>query len=150
MGEKRSATIIAVAIFIVVGLVLVWAWSPSIQNRAAPGPVSEISDSGQIQNSIELSHLGIATSENFVGHRIRVIGGTLKNISVKPIRMIEVKMVFTDYDGQSVQDYTQKVLQPNHKPLDPGTQFRFEVRLENLPRTWNYRVPITEIARIGY
>ena len=150
MGERRSAAIIAVVIFIVVGVVLMWAWSPSIQKRSTPSPVSEISDAAQIQSSVELSHLGIATSENFVGHRIRVIGGTLKNISVKPIRMIEVKMVFTDYDGKSVQDYTQKVLQPNQKPLDPGTQFRFEVRLENLPRTWNYCVPITEIAKIGY
>jgi hypothetical protein len=35
-------------------------------------------------------------------------------------------------------------------PLNPGGQFRFEVNFENLPRTWNYHVPITKIVRVGY
>jgi hypothetical protein len=29
-------------------------------------------------------------------------------------------------------------------------EFRFEARQENLPHGWNYRVPITEVSKIGY
>ena len=150
MAERRTVLIIVAAIVVTTGLVLVWAWSPSAQNRAALIPLTEITDTAEIQNNAQLSHLGIATSENFAGQKIRVIGATLKNISAKPIRMIEVKMVFTDYDGKPVQEYTQKVLGPSRKPLAPGSQYRFEVRLENLPRTWNYRVPVTGVTKIGY
>ena len=46
--------------------------------------------------------------------------------------------------------YSQKVLDRNQKPLAQGTEFRFEVRQENLPRGWNYRVPVTEVSKIGY
>ncbi|HYR86261.1 MAG TPA: FxLYD domain-containing protein [Terriglobia bacterium] len=150
MGERRSAIIIAASIVIVVGLVLLWAFIPSAQDRIAAAPLTEVTDISSIQDNVQLSHLSIATSENFVGHKIRLIEGMIKNVSNKPIRMAEVKMVFTDYDGKPVQEYSQKVLDTNQKPLAPGDQFRFEVHIENLPRTWNYRVPVTEVTKIGY
>lgn len=146
----RSTIVFAIIILVVVGLVVLWALGPSGQEQVAAAPLAEVTDTGVIQNHVQISHLNIATSENFVGQKIRVIGLTLKNISDKPIRMIELKMTFTDYDGKSVKDYTQKVLEPNQKALMPGLEFRPEVRLENLPRTWNYRVPVTEITKIGY
>ncbi|PYS53499.1 MAG: hypothetical protein DMG13_12075 [Acidobacteria bacterium] len=74
---------------------------------------------------------------------------TLKNVADNPVRMAVVKMVFTDFDGKPVQEYSQRVLDPDQKPLAPGEDSRFEVRLENLPRTWNYRIPITEVTKIG-
>ena len=146
----RSTIVSAIIILVVVGLVVLWALGPSGQEQVAAAPLAEVTDTGVIQNHVQISHLNIATSENFVGQKIRVIGLTLRNISDKPIRMIELKMAFTDYDGKSVKDYTQKVLEPKQKALMPGAEFRPEVRLENLPRTWNYRVPVTEITKIGY
>jgi hypothetical protein len=59
-------------------------------------------------------------------------------------------MDFTDFDGKTILDYHPKVLDQNQKPVPPGGEFRFEVRQENLPRGWNYRVPITEVSKIGY
>ena len=79
-----------------------------------------------------------------------MISAYLKNLSDKPLRQVEVKMVFTDYDNKPIHEYTQKVLDRNQKPLEPGTEFRFEVRQENLPRGWNYRVPMTEVTKVAY
>jgi hypothetical protein len=64
--------------------------------------------------------------------------------------MAEVKMVFTDFSGKPIFDYSQRVLDRSQKPLPAGTESRFEVRQENLPRGWNYRVPVTEVTKIGY
>jgi len=150
MGERRSAVIIVITILVVIGLIVAWTLVPSAQNPEAAVPVNEITDTSAIQNSIQIARLGIATSENYVGHRIRLVGSTVKNVSDKPIRMIDVKMVFTDYDGNPVHEYTQTVLQPTQKPVAPGTTYRFEIGFENLPRTWNYRVPVTEITKIGF
>jgi hypothetical protein len=150
MGERRSIIIIVASIAMVVGLFLVWALAPSARNNDSNLPLTEISDTATIQNYLQLSHLSIATSENFARQRIYVISGYIKNLSDKSLRMIELKMAFTDFDGKSIFHYSQKVLDRNQKPLLPGAEFRFEVRQENLPRGWNYRVPITEISKIGY
>ena len=150
VGERRTVIIVVVSIIVVVGLLLLWAFSPSAEDKVAAAPLTEISDTAAVQNYLQLSHLSIATSENFARQKIYVISGNLKNVSDKPVRMVEVKMAFTDFDGKPILDYSQKVLDRNQKPLAPGTQFRFEARQENLPRGWNYRVPITEVSKIGY
>lgn len=148
MEENRSAILIVGSIAIVVGIFLLWAVAPSAQNAKAP--LTETSDTATVQNFLQLSHLSIATSENFARQKIYVISGYLKNVSDKPLRMVEVKMSFTDFDGKPILDYSQKVLDQNQRALAPGEQFRFEVRQENLPHTWNYRVPITEVSKVGY
>jgi hypothetical protein len=150
MGENRAGILIGGAIVILLGILLLWAFVPSAEDKAATAPLTEISDAGSVQNSLLLSHLSIATSENFARQKIYVISGYLKNVSDRPLRMIELKMAFTDFDGKTILDYGQKVLDRNQKPLPPGVELRFEVRQENLPRGWNYRVPITEVSKIGY
>jgi hypothetical protein len=150
MGENRSAILIGVAIVILVGIFLLWAFIPSAEDRASTVPLKEVSDAALVQNALQLTHLSIATSENFARQKIYVISGYLKNVSDKPVRMVELKMDFTGFDGKTILDYRPKVLDRNQKPLPPGVEFRFEVRQENLPLGWNYRVPITEIAKIGY
>ena len=149
MGNRRPVIIIVLSITVVVGFLLVWAFAPSAQDKVT-APLTEIADVATVQDYLQLSHLSIATSENFARQKIYVISGSLKNVSDKPLRMVELKMVFTNFDGQPILNYSQKVLDRNQKPLSPGVDFRFEVRQENLPHGWNYRVPITEIAKIGY
>ena len=150
MGERRSAIIIAATIVVIVGLALIFGIGYLGQDEAASEPVTEVTDAATIQNQVQLSHLGIATSENYAGQRIRVISGYLKNTSEKPIRTVDVKMVFTDYDGKPVHEYSERVLRQTQRPLAVGEEFRFEIRQENLPRNWNYRLPITEVTKIGF
>ena len=138
------------AVVLLVGLVLAWVFVGPKQNQVAAAALIEVSDPAVILASVQLTHLSIATSENFARQRIYVISAYLKNASDKPLRMAEVRMTFTDYDGKPVHEYTQKVLDRNQKPIVPGLEFRFEVREENLSRGWNYRVPETQITKIGY
>lgn len=149
MGEHRSTIIIVASIVLIVGLIVGWAFISSGQQEETE-PVAEVTDVATIQNSAQLSHLSIATSENFARQRIYIISAYLKNISDKPVRSAEVKMVFNDFDGKPIREYSQRVLNPNQKPVPPGGEFRFEVRQENLPRGWNYRIPTTQLTKIGY
>src|SRR6188474_69189 len=101
MVENRSSIFLA-SILLVVGLVVGWAFVTSGQQETSNAPLTEISDRAAIQNSIQLSHLSIATSENFARQKIYVISSYLKNVSDKPLRMAEVKMTFTDFDGKPI------------------------------------------------
>jgi len=149
MGEHRSTIIIAASIILIVGLVVGWTFISSGQQERSL-PLTEVTDKDIIQRSAELSHLNIATSENFARQKIYVVSAYLKNRSEKPLRSAEVKMTFSDFDSKPIREYSQKILNPNQKPIPPGTEFQFEVRQENLPRGWNYRVPVTEITKLGY
>jgi hypothetical protein len=147
VGEKRTAFIIGA--LMVVALGLVGAWSVTSSSNA-PAVLTELTDRAAIQNMIQLDEVSILTSQNYVGHRLRVIRGWLKNVSEKPVRMVEVKFTFTDYDGKPVQESVHRTFNPTQKPIDPGTQYRFDINFENLPSNWNYRIPITEVVKVGY
>jgi hypothetical protein len=150
MGEHRATIAIVAAVVLLAGFGLAWVFVAPSHDQVAAAPLTETSDPSTIQSSTELTHLSIATSENFARQKIYVISAYLKNLSNKPLRQAEVKMVFTDYDNKPIHEYTQKVLDRNQKPLEPGMEFRFEVRQENLPRGWNYRVPMTEVTKVAY
>jgi hypothetical protein len=146
----HSTIVIVSSVVAVIGLAAGWAFISSGEDGLNTAPLNEVSDVASVQNSSLLTHLSIATSENFARQKIYVISGYLKNVSDKTLRMAEVRMVFTDFDGKPIREYSQKVLDRPQKPVSPGMEFRFEVRQENLPRGWNYRVPITEITKLGY
>ena len=150
MGDRRATIIIVAFLVLLIGLALAWVFVAPAHDQATATPLTETSDPAAIQSSTQLSHLSIATSENFARQKIYVISAYLKNLSNKPLRQAEVKMVFTDYDNKPIHEYSQKVLDRNQKALEPGSEFRFEVRQENLPRGWNYRVPLTEVTKLGY
>src|SRR5438105_3510296 len=137
MAEHRTTIIIVAAIVLLAGLVAGWAFISSGDQEVSAAPLKEISDTATIQSNVLLSHLSIATSENFAKQRIYVISAYLKNLSEQPLRMVEVKMTFTDFDGKPIREYRQKVIDKNQRRVDPGGEFRFEVRQENLPRGWN-------------
>jgi hypothetical protein len=148
MGERRSAIIIGISIALAVSLILAWALAPSANDIP---PLTEVTDKGAIQNLVQLSRVSIATSENYVGHRLRLVSAQLKNISPdKPLRQIDVKMTFTDTAGNPIHEYTGVAFEPRRRPLEPGTEFRFDFSFENLPRNWNYRIPIAEVTKVAY
>jgi hypothetical protein len=150
MADHRATIIIVASLVLLIGFTLAWVFVVPAHDQAAAAPLTETSDPATIQSSTQLTHLSIVTSENFARQKIYVISAYLKNLSDKPLRQAEVKMVFTDYDNKPIHEYSQKVLDRNQKPLEPGSEFRFEVRQENLPRGWNYRVPLTEVTKVAY
>ena len=148
--ERRFAFFAGAGIILIFALALTWGIrSAGGSNWAAN--LTEITDSAAIQSAIHLSNLSIATSDTFAGTiRIRNITGMLTNNSDKTIHKIDLKMSFTDYDGKTVQESTHTVFASQKTPLNPGGRYRFEVNFENLPRTWNYRVPMTQVVKIAY
>jgi hypothetical protein len=148
MGERRWPILIGGAVIAFIAIILVWAFAPS--SRTASANLTEITDRPALQSGIELSHISIATGENYFGNKIRVISGEVKNTSDKALRRIDVKMTFIDYDGKPIQETVERAYENARKPLEPGVQHHFEVNFENLPKGWNYRIPNVEVVKIGY
>lgn len=149
MADRRAAVIIGVIVLVALGILGLWGLSPD-DTTTTTDNLTEVIDPGTLRETVNLSHLGIETSTNYVGHKIYLVGGTLKNLSDKPLRLIEVKMSFMSYDGKMVEEGVHTAFELKQKSLEPGTEYRFKIAFENLPRTWNYRVPTTEIVKAAY
>ena len=143
----RTALIIAAvaAIFAVLGY---WVFAPG--GSLDRSKLTEITDPAAVQKMVQLSNPTVAISESYVGSKTRLISATVKNTSDKSLRLVEVKMRFMGFDGQTVQEGVHPAYEAKQRSLDPGMETRFEVAFDNLPKTWNYRPPDMEVLKVGY
>jgi len=149
-GVKRPVAIgIGIAIVAALGLLAVWGVGP-ITTPSAPAGLTEISDPAELEKVIEVSHLGILTSTNYLNQKVYIVRATLKNVSPKPVRLIDVKMTFVDYDKKTIKEEVRNAFDPQQRPLEPGTEYRAELAFENPPKNWNYHVPDTKVVKAAY
>jgi len=149
-GVSRTVTIgLGLAAVLVVGVLAVWGLT-SGGPPDKPAGLTEIVEPSEIASAVNLDRVGILTSTNFLGHRIYVVHGILKNLSAMPLRSIDVKMNFVDYDGKTIHEEVHTAFDLKQSPLEPGTDYQFELNFENLPKTWNYRVPKVSVVKALY
>jgi hypothetical protein len=146
MSMMRSVLIVGGTVAFGVSLIVVWAAMsrPAASERA---PITYVELPSEIVDLVALDGPNIATAENFVGNRIRVIGGRVQNTGDRPVRSIQLRLVFEDYDGATVLRFEGEALRST---LPPGDNRDYEFRFENLPDEWNFRIPVVEILRLGY
>jgi hypothetical protein len=140
---------IGLVFVIVLGILAVWGLAPGDVPDVPPG-LTEVKDPAELEKMIEISRIGILTSTNYLGHRVYTVRGTLKNIAAMPIRLVAVTMTFRDYDKKAIHAEERPAFEPKQRPLEPGTEYRFEIAFEDPPSKWNYHVPDTHVVRIAY
>ena len=150
IGVARPVTIgIGVVVVATLGLLAVWGIGPSTAPAVPPG-LTEVTDPSELQRIVEVSRLGILTSTNYLNQKVYIVRVTLKNVSAKPVRLIDVKMTWVDYDKKTIKEEVRTAFDPKQRPLETGTEYRAELAFENPPKTWNYRVPDTKVVKIAY
>ena len=148
-GVRPVGIGIGVAVVAVLGLLAVWLTGPSAA-PAVPAGLTEVSDPAELGRTVELSRLGILTSTNYLNQKVYIVRATLKNVSANPVRLIDVKMTWVDYDKKTIKEEVRTAFEPKQRPLEPGTEYRVELAFENPPKAWNYRVPDTKVVKIAY
>ena len=147
-GFSRLLTI-GLGVVFIAGIIGV-LWLSSGGTPVAPPGITEIEQPADIEAAVKLDQVGILTSTNFLGHKIYVVRGTLKNISAMALRSIDVKMSFVDHSGKPIHEEVHTAFDLKQRPLEPGTDYQFEINFENLPKTWNYRVPKVTVVKASY
>src|SRR5262245_6322341 len=149
-GIRRPVAVgLGLAIVPGLGVVAMVVLAPSNES-AIPSDLTIVKDPARLEAHIELTHLGILTSTNFLGHRIYTVTASLKNISDKPIRLVEVKLVFLDYGKKIIHEEVRTAFDLKNAPLAPGSEYRMEIPFENPPSSWNYHVPDTNVVTVAY
>ena len=130
------------------GLALIgaWAWLSRPEGPDAR-PLVYVEDPDEVGTLVALRPPGIMTSENFVGHRIRIVEGAIQNIGTETLGSVELLLTFRSVEGETVLESREEGLP---EPLAPGEERRYVFRFENLPAEWDYRVPEVSVLRAGY
>jgi hypothetical protein len=147
--SRTTAISIGVAVVLVGGIVTALVLRPREAPSLPPG-LTVVEDSPKIGELVEMTHLSILTSRNYLGHSVYIVTAILKNISNTPIRVVKVKLTFFDYEKKMIHEEVQTAYDLKQHPLESGTTYQFEVPFENPPKTWNYHVPDTQVVFVAY
>jgi hypothetical protein len=151
--RDSSRLIIAVAVAGVIAVMLGLAFllrEPPKKAKAIP----------PYATSLKISDLKLSAAENFVGHTVTYVDGTVGNTGAKTVTGAMVEVVFKDDTGQLAQrdEVPLRVLQTsgpypeavdlNAAPLAPGQTQPFRLTFDSISTQWNRAYPEIKVTDV--
>jgi hypothetical protein len=149
--RDNSRVIIAIAVTVVIGLMLVVAFLL----REPPKQVKQLSP--YIAN-LKLSDSKMSAAENFIGATVSYIDGKITNTGDKTVTHVIVQVNFEDSMGQVAQreDLPLRVIRSNGAydepvdlsaaPLAPGQSATYRLTFDSISSQWNHQYPDISIT----
>ena len=132
-GINRPVTIaIGLAVVAVHRSGLGWSLAPRDTPEVPPG-LTEVKEPAELSEVDRVEPPNIVTSTNYLGHRIYTVKATLRNIS-SPIRLVDVKLTSGILRERRFKKKIHPAFERKQPPIEPGTEYRFEIPFENPPR----------------
>jgi hypothetical protein len=101
------------------------------------------------RSRIEISRIGLAKGENYLGDEVFYVEGSLKNNGEQLVQRIELTFVFRDSLNQVVLKESRKAVEyKGTRGLEPQKSTRFQVAFDHLPKDWNHVVPEVEVSQV--
>ena len=121
----------------------------------AKGPESSgevnLAQAEAYKSHLELSHVGLAKGENYLGNEVFYVEGVVKNNGSRAIQRVELLFLFKDSLNQVVLREARKAVDyKGSKGLEPQKSTNFQVAFERLPKDWNYVVPDVQISNLNF
>jgi hypothetical protein len=150
--SSRLIIVIAVAAVIAVALAVAFLLRESPKAAKAPPPYIA---------SLKLSDFKMSAAENFIGHTVSYVDGTIANTGDKTVTHVVVEVVFKDDMGQLAQreEMPLQVIRTNGaypepvdvrvSPLAPGQSQPFRLTFDSISAQWNRAYPemrVTDVA----
>lgn len=98
---------------------------------------------------VEISSLGLAKGESYLGDSVHFVEGQIKNNGERIIQRVDLTFIFRDSLNQVVLKESRHALDyRTSKGLDPQKSAKFQVGFDHLPKDWNYMMPAVEISGV--
>ena len=146
------ATIIGVAVVVVLVALLVWLGSG---NRTTPQAPNAYAD------QLQISNVKMAAAQNFVGGTVTYVDGKITNTGEKTVTGAVVEVIFRNSLGQVVQKEQipvrvlvfqgpeRNIVDLRAAPLQPGSSADFRLTIEgSISADWNQGYPEVRIASV--
>ena len=101
------------------------------------------------KSKIEVSKVGLAKGENYLGSEVFYVEGSLKNTGNRVVQRVEITFLFRDSLKQVVLKESRKALEyKGTRGLEADKATRFQVAFDHLPKEWNYVLPDLEVSQV--
>ena len=101
------------------------------------------------KSKIEVSKVGLAKGENYLGSEVFYVEGSLRNTGTRVVQRVEITFLFKDSLKQVVLKESRKALEyKGGRGLDADRSTRFQVAFDHLPKDWNYVLPDLEVSQV--
>ena len=118
------------------------------QKESASEPTPTFVDEAY-KAQIELTSLGLASGENFLGEKVYYVEGTLANKGEKLVQQVELSFEFRDSLNQVVLQDTRKAIDyKGERGIAAQTSTEFQVAFDSIPKDWNRRVPDVQVTSV--
>ncbi len=155
-AEERDSSkrTIAIAVAVVMVIAVVFAFLLRDQPKTASGPPPYAAN-------LKLSDFKMSAAENFVGHTVSYIDGTVVNAGDKIVTRVMVQVTFKDDLGQLAQreEVPMQALKTDGpypeavdfgiSPLGPGQSKTFRLTFESISAQWNRQYPEIQITNVA-
>jgi hypothetical protein len=135
------------AVWTVLLLIAAGCWS---KGAGGEGSVQNAAEAEAYKNKIEVSNIGLAKGENYLGGEVYYVEGSLKNAGHRVIQRVELTFLFKDSLNQVVlRDSRKSVDYKRGGGLEPDKSTRFQVAFDHLPNDWNYVIPEVHVSHVA-
>jgi hypothetical protein len=146
VGSKYTYAYI-LAIVAVLGGGLFWY----LQRPAAmPGPAPLTAEAKAYVHNLRLSDVQMKATESYVKQTITEIQGNITNAGDRTVDAVEIYCSFYDPYGQLVLRERVPIVKPGGGGLKPGAARSFRLPFDDIPASWNNRMPQLVIAHIAF
>jgi hypothetical protein len=156
VAEERDSSrlIIVVAVVVVFGAALAAALLLRQPPKAVKAPSPYITN-------LKLSDFKMSAAENFIGHTVSYMDGTITNTGDKTVTRVLLEVNFEDSMGQVAQredDLPLRIVRTNGAylepvdlavaPLTPGQTLPFRLTFDHISAQWNHQYPDLTITDV--
>jgi len=156
LAEERDSSrmIIGIAVVVVIGIALAAAFLLQQPPKAAKVASPYIA-------ALKLSEFKMSAAENFIGHTVSYIDGTITNTGDQTVTHVVVEVVFQDSIGQLAQreEVPLQVVRTNGaylepvdvsvSPLAPGQAEPFRLTFDSISAQWNRNYPEIRVTDVS-
>lgn len=109
--------------------------------------VSTPEEKAYLQN-IKVTADRVEAAQNFLGHTVTTLHGTVSNKGNKTVLYVEVKLTFMSIDEKPIQEKRAYPVSGNTLPLKPGQTRPYHVSFDQVPAAWNQAPPNVTLVRV--
>jgi hypothetical protein len=152
--KRRRFPLLVLAVMIAIAMSLgIYFWPGGQEPRSASkgeghlpfGPAEQA-----YVSMIQFENISLSRAENFIHQEVTTLSGELVNSGTRPLRDVELAIVFSDELEQVVLRENRSPFGTGSSPLAPGDRREFEISLEHIPSSWNMQVPQITISGIQF
>lgn len=99
---------------------------------------------------LQLADVSMKAAKNYFDQVVVEIAGNIRNAGDRNLDTVEIYCVFYDYNGQPASRQRVPIVNAKMGGLKPGETKSFRLPFDNLPESWNQKMPQLVIASVMF